>query len=236
VGKFDNLNDSQLPDILRRLDRLERASPVNNTAIGRGGIEVYDGGVINISNGGLNVVGSGTFTGTLYANGTVAFTGTFTQSGPTTFTGDTSMNGPTHINGNTDVTGDFKVTGPTHLQGATDVKGTLSVEGASTLKGSLDVTGAGKITAGNTVIDPSAANGGVTFASGGGVGGNGGAVAVRGSGNAGLLTSDTAAVFAGASQITVGDGYVKIDGLPQVTGVTANLYMDPGTRQIKRII
>ena len=50
MGKFDNLNDSQLPDILRRLDRLERASPVNNTAIGRGGIEVYDGGVINISN------------------------------------------------------------------------------------------------------------------------------------------------------------------------------------------
>jgi hypothetical protein len=68
------------------------------------------------------------------------------------------------------------------------------------------------------------------------VGGNGGAVAVRGSGNAGLLTSDTAAVFSGASQITVGDGYVKIDGLPLVSGVAANLYMDPSTRQLKRIV
>jgi len=235
VGKFDNLNDSQVPDLIRRIERLERASPVNNTAIGRDGIEVYDGGVINISNGGLNVVGSGTFTGTLYANGTVAFTGTFTQSGPTTFTGDTSMNGPTHINGNTDVTGDFKVTGPTHLQGATDIKGALSVEGATTLKGDMTLT-TGKIKAGGMTIDPSVSGGSVVFSGGGGVQGVSGVTALKGAGNAGVIANNTAAVFAGASQVTVGDGYVTIDGLPTVTGVTANLYMDPGTRQIKRIV
>jgi len=217
MAGLDDLSRGELADILRRLRILETASPLQNASIGEDGLRVYNGGVITIENGGLNVTGTATITGTLQADGTITFTGTFNQSGPTTFTGDTKLNGPTHING------------------ATDIKGALSVEGASTLKGNLDVTGSGKITAGNTVIDPSASNGGVTFASGGGVGGNGGNVVVKGTGNAGLITDTTAAVFAGASQLTVGDGYVKIDGLETVTGVTANLYMDPTTKRIKRI-
>ena len=217
MAGLDDLSRGELADILRRLRILETASPLQNASIGESGLRVYNGGVITIENGGLNVTGTATITGTLQADGTITFTGTFNQSGPTTFTGDTKLNGPTHING------------------ATDIKGALSVEGASTLKGNLDVTGSGKITAGNTVIDPSASNGGVTFASGGGVGGNGGNVVVKGTGNAGLITDTTAAVFAGASQLTVGDGYVKIDGLETVTGVTSNLYMDPTTKRIKRI-
>jgi len=217
MAGLDDLSRGELADILRRLRILETASPLQNASIGEDGLRVYNGGVITIENGGLNVTGTATITGTLQADGTITFTGTFNQSGPTTFTGDTKLNGPTHING------------------ATDIKGALSVEGASTLKGNLDVTGSGKITAGNTVIDPSASNGGVTFASGGGVGGNGGNVVVKGTGNAGLITDTTAAVFAGASQLTVGDGYVKIDGLETVTGVTSNLYMDPTTKRIKRI-
>jgi hypothetical protein len=218
MAGLDDLSRGELADILRRLRVLETASPLQNASIGSNGLRVYDGGVITIQNGGLNVTGTATITGTLQADGTIAFTGTLTQSGPSTFTGDTKLNGPTHING------------------ATDIKGSLSVEGASTLKGNLSVTGSGKITAGNTVIDPSASNGGVTFASGGGVGGNGGNVVVKGTGNAGLITDTTAAVFAGASQLTVGDGYVKIDGLETVSGVTANLYMDPSTKRIKRIV
>jgi hypothetical protein len=217
MAGLDDLSRGELADILRRLRILETASPLQNASIGESGLRVYNGGVITIENGGLNVTGTATITGTLQADGTIALTGTLTQSGPSTFTGDTKLNGPTHING------------------ATDIKGALSVEGASTLKGNLDITGSGKITAGNTVIDPSASNGGVTFASGGGVGGNGGNVVVKGTGNAGLITDTTAAVFAGASQLTVGDGYVKIDGLETVTGVTANLYMDPTTKRIKRI-
>lgn len=218
MGALDDLNRSDIPEIFRRLRALETASPINNSSIGASGLRVYDGGVITIENGGLSVTGTATITGTLQADGTITFTGTFNQSGPTTFTGDTKLNGPTHING------------------ATDIKGALSVEGASTLKGNLSVTGSGKITAGNTVIDPSASNGGFTFVTGGGVGGSGGNVVVKGTGNAGLITDTTAAVFAGASQVTVGDGYVKIDGLETVSGVTSNLYMDPTTKRIKRIV
>ena len=241
MGLIDNLSQSQIGEIFRRLRALENASPMNSGAVGEGGFEVYNGGVITISNGGLNVTGTATITGTLQADGTIALTGTLTQSGPSTFTGDTKFNGPTHINGatditgNTTVTGDFKVTGPTHLEGATDIKGALSVEGATTLKGDMTLT-TGKIKAGGLTIDPSASGGSVVFSGGGGVQGGSGPTVVKGAGNAGFISDTTAAVFAGASQLTVGDGYVKIDGLETVSGVTANLYMDPATRRVKRIV
>lgn len=236
MGQIDNLNNSQLPDILRRLDRLERAAPMNNAAIGRGGIEVYDGGVIRITNGGLSVTGTATITGTLQADGTIAFTGTFTQSGPSTFTGTTNLNGPTNIAGITSITGNTTVTGDFTTNGTMKTTGTLSVEGVTTLKNDLNVTTGGKIRAGNTTISPSASNGGVEFVSGGGVGGNGGAVVVKGSSDAGLITGTTSALFAGTTQMTVSSGSVAIEGLPTVSGVTANLYMDPSSKQIKRIV
>jgi hypothetical protein len=249
VGKFDNLNDSQIPDILRRLARLETASPVNNTAIGRGGIEVYDGGVINVSNGGLNVVGSGTFTGTLYANGTIAFTGTLTQSGPSTFTGDTKLNGPTHINGATDITGNTTVTGdmtstgtftnngPTNLNGATKTTGTLSVEGVTTLKNDLNVT-TGKVVAGGVTIDPSYFSGSVKFSNGTYVAatpngaqmvksGGGGALTVSatqadmGMGTSSVITTATAAtVQAGGSTVLVNSYGATVTGRLDVSSTT----------------
>ena len=230
MAGLDDLSRGELADILRRLRQLETASPLQNASIGANGLRVYDGGVITIENGGLRVTGTATITGTLQADGTITFTGTFNQSGPTTFTGDTKLNGPTHINGTTDIAGDVTTTGTFTQNGTTNLNGTTSV------KGNMSVTGGGKITAGNTVIDPSASNGGFTFVSGGGVGGSSGNVVVKGTGNAGLITDTTAAVFAGASQVTVGDGYVKIDGLETVSGVTSNLYMDPSTKRVKRIV
>ena len=160
MGLIDNLSQSQIPEIFRRLRALENGAPMNSAAIGRGGIEVYDGGVINITNGGLSVTGTATITGTLQADGTIKFTGTLTQSGPSTFTGDTKLNGPTHINGATDITGNvtstgtFTNNGPTNLNGATRTTGTLSVEGVTTLKNDLNVTAGGKIKAGVTQVNP----------------------------------------------------------------------------------
>jgi hypothetical protein len=229
VGKFDNLNDSQVPDILRRLARLETASPVNNTAIGRGGVTVYDGGVIDIENGGLIVNGTATIHGVLNADGTISFTGPVTIAGPLTITGTTN------ITGDVTSTGTFTNNGPTNLNGATKTTGTLSVEGVTTLKADLNVT-TGKIKAGGLTVDPSASGGSIVFSGGGGVQGVSGVTAMKGAGNAGVITNNTAAVFAGASQLTVGDGYVTIDGLPTVSGVAANLYMDPSTSAIKRIV
>ena len=241
MAGLDDLSRGELADILRRLRILETASPLQNASIGSNGLRVYDGGVITIENGGLNVTGSGTFVGTLNANGTITFTGTFNQSGPTTFTGDTKLNGPTHINGatdvtgNTTVTGDFKVTGPTHLEGATDIKGTLSVEGATTLKGDMTLT-TGKIKAGGMTIDPAADGGSVVFSGGGGVQGVSGVTALKGAGNAGFLSNTTASMFAGANSLAVSPtGTAVIGPLTVNSNITATgnatvngVFLNPG--------
>lgn len=238
----DNLNQGTLNRILARLDKLERGTPMNSSAVGRGGILVHGGGGITIENGGLVVTGTATITGTLQADGTIAFTGTLTQSGPSTFTGHTTMDGPVHINGATDINGATSVNGLTTVTGDFNVNGpmkttgTLSVEGVTTLKNDLNVTAGGKIKVGNVNLTPTATDGGLEFISGGAVGANGGAVVVKGTGNAGLITSSNAALFAGATQMTISDGSLSVVGLPTVSGVTSNLYMDPSTKQVKRIV
>ncbi|MEV5052996.1 hypothetical protein [Arthrobacter sp. LAR12-1-1.1] len=242
MGKFDNLNDSQLPDILRRIRNLETASPMNNAAIGRGGLTVYDGGGISIENGGLNVVGSGTFTGTLYANGTVAFTGTFTQTGPTTFTGTTNLNGPTNIAGTTTITGNvtstgtFTNNGPTNLNGATKTTGTLSVEGITTLKSDLNVTTGGKIKVGTSMtLDPSVSSGALVFSNGAQVFTDATTVQMFKGGSVVQIDSSSAKLQATGGYVNVDSGGVRVDGPLRnsshstVTGVTANVYMDPST-------
>jgi hypothetical protein len=231
MGKFDNLNDSQLPDLIRRLEKLERGTPMNSSAIGRGGIEVYQNGTINVSDGNLIVNGTATISGVLNADGTVTLSGTVAISGPLTISGNTD------ITGDVTSTGTFTNNGPTNLNGATKTTGTLSVEGVTTLKNDLNVTTGGKITAGNTRISPSASNGGVEFISGGGVGGSGGVVAVRGSGNAGLITNTTASVFAGSNSVDVSGSDVTINGPLKTPGLTstanaANVYFDPTSKQL----
>lgn len=226
MGKFDNLNDSQLPGILRRIRILETASPMNNSAIGRGGIEVYDQGTLNISDGHLIVNGTATFTGTFTQSGPTSFTGTFTQSGPSTFSGTTNLNGPTHING------------------ATDIKGTLSVEGATSLKADLTVAAGAKVKVGSAMtLDPSVSSGALVFSNGAQV----------------FTDATTIQVYKGTSVVQIEDGsaklqgtgmnYVKVDSTGTniagplkstsggtISGVTSNVYMDPATGAIKRIV
>lgn len=262
MAGLDDLSRGELPDIFRRLRALETAAPLQNASIGAGGLRVYGGGVITIQDGGLSVTGTATIIGTLIASGVLTLTGTLTQSGPSTFTGDTSLNGPTHINGATDitgaavVTGDMRVEGPTHLNGITDIAGnttvtgdfttngpmkttgTLSVEGITTLKNDLNVTTGGRVVAGNTTITPSASNGGIEFVSGGGVGGNGGSVVVKGTGNAGLISSPTTtSMFSGSSSVDVEASGTTVNGSLKVTGITstasaANVYYDTVSKQL----
>jgi len=262
MGLIDNLSQSQIGEIFRRLRALENASPMNSGAVGEGGFEVYNGGVITISNGGLNVTGTATITGTLQADGTIAFTGTLTQSGPSTFTGTTNLNGPTNINGATTIagnvtsTGTFTNNGPTNLNGATKTTGTLSVEGVTTLKNDLNVT-TGKVKAGNVTIDPSYLSGSVKFANGTNLASTpngaqmtepGGGVVAVGAGQATLTStvggggyviantlSSTLGTSGGASVSTYAGG-VQVFGLPTKSGVTANIYMDPATSNLYRVV
>lgn len=149
--------------------------------------------------------------GVLDVTGTTTISGALNVSGTTTLSGATTIAGPTGITGALTIAGQLDVTGPTTLAGTlgitgdTSITGALDIEGITTLTGDMDVIGGGKITVGNTILSPGAANGGVEFASGGGIGGNAGTVAMRGSANAGFLalSTEVASVFGGASFIDV---------------------------------
>lgn len=224
MTKIDNLNSGQLGPLIRRIENLERSLNLASSSVERGRMRFYEGSELLIQDSNLNVVGTATIRGTLKADGTIAFTGTLTQSGPSTFTG------PTNVSGDFTVTGPTKLNGQTDIGGNTSVDGTLDIKGRSTLQNDLEVTGGGKIKAGGMTLDPAASGGSVVFAGGGGVQGTAGVVALRGSGNAGFLTSEQASIFAGSTQIDVANGAVTITGLPTTSTGKANVHMDASGR------
>lgn len=235
MSKINNLTQGNFGEILKRLRRLEMASPLGHSSIGRGRMRFYDQSELLIENGALNVTGTATISGTLKASGTIDFTGTLTQSGPSNFTGkltiagdtsvtgDFNVTGPTKLDGPTSVGGTLNVTGKTTLGGDTTVSGklgvsgpmsttgTLSVEGVTTLKNNLNVTSGGKIKAGNLEIEP---------ANGGQINMTGGAIS---SGTFGLLINNNTAV-------TIGSTTIKLDTLPTKTGASANVHIDSAGR------
>lgn len=74
-----------------------RQSKLANSAVGRDGLEVYDGGWIRILNGGLEVIGSAIVSGVLNVTGT------------TNLSGENNLSGTNHLTGPTDVAGDFEI-------------------------------------------------------------------------------------------------------------------------------
>lgn len=183
MAYLNDLGRGNLAEIERRLRRLEHKATLTNAAIGRDGMEVYDQGILNISNGTLIVNGFAQISGSLEVSGTSTFSGSLTIAGPTgitgpltvaglttisgqlTVTGPTKLNGKLDIGGNTTVTGTFDVTGLTKLKGDTTVegkfdvtgamatKGTLSVEGITTLKNHLNVDQGKRITLGGLMLE-----------------------------------------------------------------------------------
>jgi hypothetical protein len=252
MGNINDLSQGNMGAIWAAIRELQFSSNQNNSAIGRSGLLVYDGGVITIENGGLNVTGTATISGTLSASGNIEMSGVFTASG------EVNLNGPTAIAGDTTVTGDFTVTGPTGLNGTTTIAGettvtgtfdvdgpmtttsTLSVEGVTTLKNDLNVTTGGKINAGDMTIDPSLFGGSIQFDAGGYLSGtasgpqltgpSGNAFVYTRSGLAGIQATDVR--LSGAVEV---QGGLKVTSPGTTTGVTPNVYMD-GSGNLKKIL
>jgi|GEM_PF-1223413 len=161
MAGLDNLNSNLLARLEARVAKLEMAPAATNTAIGRSGLLVYDGGVITIENGGLDVTGSASISGTLNVTGTTSLSGSTSMSGPTdvsgafTVTGVTKLNGNTTINGTLTVTNNTDITGRLIVTGNMATRGTLSVEGVTTLRNDLILTTGAEITAGATHLYPS---------------------------------------------------------------------------------
>lgn len=110
-----DLNSGAFTKWMNKVDRFMFNSNMNNSAIGREGLEVYDGGWIRILNGGLQVIGSATVSGTLdvtgvaTVSGTLDVTGTFNASGDNNMTGTNNLSGTNHLTGPTDVAGNFEI-------------------------------------------------------------------------------------------------------------------------------
>lgn len=258
MGKFDNLNDSQIPNLIRRIERLERASPTNNAAIGRGGIEVYDGGVITISNGGLNVTGTASVLGTLIASGIINFTGTVTVSGPMSVSGVMTVTNNIVVStggkitagsielkpdgsakfGTMTISPAGKITsGSAEINADGSVKFgnfTIDTAGKVTLANDLTVT-TGKIIAGGVTIDPSYLSGSVKFSNGSSVAATpNGAQMVKSGGGAVTVSSGQADIgVPGGGAVIVTSAGVTLNGLP-TTASKPNLYMDPATNLLYR--
>jgi cytoskeletal protein CcmA (bactofilin family) len=249
MGMIDNPALGNIRDLERRVRALEFNSNMNSSAIGRGGIRVHSGGGITIENGGLSVTGSATIIGTLNAdgtinmsgifiasgemqlNGTTVATGDFTIEGPLLVNGDTTFNGELTINGITNITGDTTVTGhlvtdgPVDINGLTqitgdlEVSGTLDISGPATLNNDLTVAAGKKITLGGLTLENTGTGGGtLNFPNG----------SFSSSTTFGILVASAVAVEIGAP-------VVKLSGVDQVSGVTANVYMD-GNGNLKKII
>jgi cytoskeletal protein CcmA (bactofilin family) len=258
VAVLDNIERGEFEQMKRDIRMLMNRTTLNNAAIGRAGMEVYGGGVLNVSDGNLIVNGTATISGVLNADGTVTLSGTVGITGPLTVTGATALNGATTVGGNTTVNGNLTTNGPLDVNGTTTLDGNatatgtfttngpLNVNGESTLTGNLNVTGGGKIKAGNVTIDPSTGGGAVRFTSGRVVRDTGSSMIMdNGSGSATVsVTSSHAMLEAGTAKVDVVGNTVGIVGdldaigkvffsLPTTT-LPANVRIDPTTGELFR--
>ena len=128
-------------DELLAVVRRQTIAAMQNAAIGEDGLRIYDGGVLLIENGGLDVTGTADITGRLEGSGVLDWTGSVYFRGPT------------------GVQGNFAVSGPSNITGTLTVGGATTLNGNVTLNSNLSV-GSGQITAGSVVLDTGGSYGG----------------------------------------------------------------------------
>lgn len=204
MSRQRNQNDGNLSAWMNKVERFMNNSNMNHSAIGREGLEVYDGGWIRILNGGLQVIGTATISGVLDV------TGTFNASGDNNMSGTNNLSGVNHLTGPTDVAGNFEIiAGGLFKSGTVEIRpdgsadfGTLNIESDGTLNVNNDVNVMenGIINVGtNMQLTPSDDGGAMVFQDGSKVSSVGGTVQVKSSSPGVGLTAglNTASIGAG---------------------------------------
>lgn len=260
MGGINNLEGDSIPALIRRIERLENKISLSNSSIGRGGMRVYDGGVITIENGGLRVTGTAEIIGRLIASGLV------------TFIGDVVISGPLDVSGTVDVSGVMTVLNDLEIaSGGLFKAGNIELRPDGSAKfGSMEIDPDGKIVSGSATINPdgSAQFGQFTIAANGDLDSDG-SLDINGPANlnndltvapgktiklGGLTLENTGTgggtvnfpngsvssssllgmLLASAVAIEIGAPTIKLSGLPDVTGFTANVHID-GNGRLRRI-
>lgn len=172
---IDNLaNDDSLAGLVRRVRKLENGTPQNNAGIGRGGITVYDGGMITIENGGLRVTGSAEIIGQLLASGII------------NFTGEVNISGPLDVSGLVQLMSDLVVSAGGRIS-AGSIE--LNPDGSAKF-GTMTISPEGKITSGSAEINPDGSTkfGGLTISAEGKITSGSAEILPDGSAKFGLFT------------------------------------------------
>ncbi len=141
MGKLDDVDEDPYFDLVRRVEKLERAAPTGFSSVTRGTFRIA-------SMEGLKVEGSERVTGILIVDGTLQVTGTETVSGTLVISGGQIINGT------------FVINGTTTVNGATTFVGDVHITGTATLTGTLAVTGGGQVQIGLMVLSPALSGGG----------------------------------------------------------------------------
>lgn len=211
----DNLNASRDREVVRQQNRLNRAAPGGFQSVSRGASRF-------VGNESLLVEGSQKVTGWLIITGTLKGVGTFLWEGA------------------------LSIVGPLTVTGASIFHNTLRILGLTTLENSLTVKTGGKIvvegdvpvTLGKTAEGLSGLEWSV-----GAINSDGTAVSMRSSGGSYVsVRNTTASMVSGINRVEVTSsgtttaGPIYIENLPAVSGVVSNLYIDPVTLRLKRII
>ncbi|GAA1768408.1 hypothetical protein [Agromyces humatus] len=163
----------EIDRLWRAVRALGNATPLASSSIGRGGIRIYDGGIITVENGGISVIGW------IDVSGEIRIAGTLRGTGDIVWTGDASFSGDTTIGGNLDVTG------ATAISGTLDVTGATTLQALVTLLNDLRVQGGGKITITGGPSPITLQNGTLSFGTGAQLDADGGGARLVASGGSG---------------------------------------------------
>lgn len=205
-----------LQRILRRLDRLESGSPLENSSVTNGRLR-FIGGTLRLDTGALlELIGSALVSGTLRVIGRIDLEGL----------------GILTVNGLIDLLGNMRVRGGGTINieaGGAIVVGNVRIENGKITVGVggnlITIDGAtGRIVAGSMTIDPASNGGSVKFAGGPEIYAAGAMLGLYSVGSGGWIELDAAGarLFQGTRSVRVNSSGIQLAGLPTRSSATSN--------------
>lgn len=239
MPRIDDVKESESQKNYRLLRRTARVTPGNNQSV-TGGRTRF----IGLES--LIVIGSQLVSGLLYITGSLEGVGAILWRGSIKILGLGTLDvaGPAKFSATLDVTAATRLRGPTTIEDTLDVTAETRLRAATTLEDNLTVKNAGKITVEGT-IPMVIGEGRVSFDSGAMLAGSASGAGLRAtaaSGSPEVRVTNTQAVLtsgnAGFNSVVVDAtgtsvlGKIFLKGLPTISGVSANVTVDPDTGQL----
>jgi hypothetical protein len=228
----NNLRADPFEELARRVAKLESARPLGNSDVSRGNT-IFRG------------IRSLVVKGSQYVEGLLEGIGDFVWRGSMKITGlgTLGVEGPATFSATLDVTAATRLRGPTTIEDTLDVTAETRLRGDATLEKNLTLKDGGKVTVEGpnalTVGITSADVPGIEFADGGAfVGVEDGVQLNNADGNGFVYASEDVGMQRGSNSLSVTPDAIYLRGpvfmprLPTISGVSANVTVDPVTGEL----